>query len=372
MTPSERAAAEAALAGGRPIHARLDQIRGPEDAAADILDLWTAAEAAMRAMLGGSTLSGQALVRELRQRGLLDLEQANAIASFWDAKTRVEDVGYKPTLTDVGFARVGYNELGLAINNAPATAVSSTASTASTTSTFAPRAGAAGVPFGGPTASPTRDAAGAPGVVAAPPGAPAAARIPPVVERRPAPRMSRSVLAGLLALAIIVVAVIAYVFMGNGNSGYDREMAAAVQMMQAGNPEAARAAFSKITRDYPDKSEPHVFLARLARDDSPPDTKTATQELVTAIRLDPSDERAQREMGILLLTQNNPDLARSFLARAAKLSPTDSAAQGYLGCALLRLNRVAEGQTFLSRAGPGVWSTCNAVPAATTPPIRGP
>ena len=91
------------------------------------MDLWGAAESAMRAMLGGSTLVGQPLVRELRQRGSLNLEQANAIASFWDARSRVDDVGYKPTLTDVGYARVGYNELTRAIERVAAAADAATA-----------------------------------------------------------------------------------------------------------------------------------------------------------------------------------------------------------------------------------------------------
>ena len=175
MTPADRAAAQAALDEGRGVYSRLDQIRGPEDAAADILDLWGAAEAAMRAMLGGSTLSGQALVRELRQRGILNLEQANALATFWDARARVDDVGYKPTLTDVGYARLGYNELGRAISeasNAPATTsagAATGAASAADASPFAPPAAAAGArPPAAPAAATT-----------APPRAAAAAPAPP-------------------------------------------------------------------------------------------------------------------------------------------------------------------------------------------------
>ncbi len=173
---------------------------------------------------------------------------------------------------------------------------------------------------------------------------------------------------GLALLAVVVIGALVYFLAGR--STYDKEMADAVSMMSGGRTEAARTAFSKITREHPDKADPHVFLSRLARDDG--DATTARQELVTAIRLDAGDEKAQREMGILLLAQNSdPDLARRFLARAVTLNMTDSAAQGYLGCALLRLNRIQEGEKFLSHAGTGVWSSCSAVPsAAAAPPIR--
>jgi cytochrome c-type biogenesis protein CcmH/NrfG len=136
-------------------------------------------------------------------------------------------------------------------------------------------------------------------------------------------------------------------------------------MMQSQRTEGARAAFSKIASEHPDQAEPHVFLARLARNDG--DINTARQELATAIRLEPGNGRAQREMGLLLLGQNDPDLARRFLIRAVQLDTADHAAQGYLGCTLLRLGRIEEGQRFISRAGSGSWSACTAVPTGQAP-----
>lgn len=357
MTPADRAAARSALDRGRSTYQRLDQIRTPEDTAADLVELWAAAEEAMRAMLGGSVLSGQALVRELRQRGSITLEQANALASFWGARSRVDDIGYKPTLTDVGYARVGYDELGRAIDN-PATATAP--------SPFAPAAAAAGAPS--PFAPPGAFGAAAPppaAAAAAPPVAPAAAPYlaAPARGRRPA----TPVLLGAAAAAAILLALLA--FFSLRPSGYDRALQRAVQTMQSGRPEAARAAFSQLVQSYPTRATPHVFLSRLARNEG--DFNTARQELVTAIRLNPTDELAQREMGLLLLAQGNPDLARSFLVRAVKLDAADSAAQGYLGCALLRLGRVAEGQRFITRAGPGSWSGCTAAPTGATPLTAG-
>ncbi len=365
MTPGDRTAAQAALNEGRGVYGRLDQIRGPEDAAADILDLWRAAETAMRAMLGGSTLSGQALVRELRQRGTINLEQANSLASFWDARARVDDVGYKPTLTDVGYARVGYNELTDSLANgasgaAPPLAEPAVAAAAASTfssprvppgsaapSVAAPASPRAAAPVGGPVAAP---------------GATAPRRA--AMRRRPATPL---LLGGLLLL--LVIAALAYYLLA-GPSSYDREMQVAADLLSSGRQESARAAFNKIAREHPNESKPHVFLARFARQDADP--STARQELETAIRLNPADELAQREMGLLLLSQNDPQLALKFFVRAIKLDTADVAAQGYAGCSLLRLNRIDEGQKFLSRAGQGTWTACSAVPPplAVPPPSR--
>jgi cytochrome c-type biogenesis protein CcmH/NrfG len=323
MTPSDRSAAEAALATGRAIYSRLDQIRGPEDAAADLIELWGAVESAMRAMLGGSLLSGQALVRELRQRGLLTFDQANTLASFWDARSRVETVDYKPTLTDVGYGRAGFNDLTEAVREAakPATVPEQN------TNTIAPVAPTETLPY---------EAA--------------------LFEKPRSRRMqwSAPVIAAIAVVAILIVAGGAYLLFGR--SSYDKQMARGVDLMHAGQPEAARAVFAQVILDHPDQAEPHVFLSRLDRTDG--NVNTAKDELVTAIRLEPKNALALREMGLLLLSQHDPSLAKNFLIRAVQAAPSDSAAQGYLGCALMQLKQVDAAQRFLSRAGPGSWSAC--------------
>lgn len=357
-------AAQAALNDGRAVYGRLDQIRGPEDAAADIMELWAAGESAMRAMLGGSSLSGQALVRELRQRGVLNLEQANTIASFWDARNRVDDVAYKPTLTDVGFARAGYNELGRIASETPATA---SGTGGSSTSSFAPGGAAAAAGAAAATAAGAQAANGAAGR----PVMPGAATVPPatgpVTRARGARRFPMPLLVTAVVLVLVAIAVALYI--ARGRSRFDSEMATAISLMTTGRTEAARGAFTTIAHEYPDKAAPHVFLSRMAREDNPPDMNTSRQELVTAIRLEPTYEPAQREMGIFQLAAQNPTLARNFLVRAVQLAPNDSAAQGYLGCALMRLNRVDEAQRFLARAGTGTWSSC-AGPATPTQPVN--
>ncbi|MEO8945686.1 MAG: hypothetical protein ABI338_04240 [Gemmatimonadaceae bacterium] len=346
MTPSDQSAAQAALNGARPVYGRLDQIRGPEDAAADIMELWAVAESTMRALLGGSTLSGQDLVRELRQRGVLNLEQANALASFWDARSRCADISYKPTLTDVGFARAGYNELVRIVDQVPGSAVAS---------------GQAPVSPYAPGGARTADRP-----VVPPPDIPEPV-LAPVAQYAPrSRRFSLSAIAAVGSVALIIVAAIAAYFTF-GRSHFDNDMGSAINLMETGRTEAALGAFGAITHEYPDQAAPHVFLARLARQNNPPDINTARQELVTAIRLQPDYEPAQREMGVFLLATRNPSLARNFLIRAVQLAPNDSAAQGYLGCALMGMNRTADAQAFLSRAGQGTWSACAAQPSATSP-----
>jgi len=99
-----------------------------------------------------------------------------------------------------------------------------------------------------------------------------------------------------------------------------------------------------------------VFLARMAREDG--DITTARREAETAIRLDSKNATGLREMGLILFSTGDYELARRFFVRAIQVNPADNASQGYLGCALARLNRMEEAQRFLSRAGNGVWSTC--------------
>jgi len=336
VTPSDRSAAQVALDAGRATYARLDQIRGPEDAAADIVDLWQSVENAMRAMLGGSSLSGQTLVRELRQRNLLDLEQANALAAFWDARSRVNDVQYRPTLTDVGYARVGYNQLSDAVAN--------------------PK-------FNTPLIKQPSDTPKPPPSIEVPTyDRPPADRTGVVKSKT---RLSIPLVAGLAAAVVLVGALVYVLFFRL--SGYDKAMADAVGVMQSGRPESARAVFTKLAMDYPNEAEPHVFLARLARNDG--DMPGARRELETAIRNEPANPLPLREMGLFLLASGDAELARRFLVRAVKIAPNDSAAQGYLGCALIRLNRSEEGQRFLTRAGSGAWSSCAAPAPAPSRPL---
>src|SRR3954469_4694745 len=93
---SQRAALDA-LQSARPIVARLNMARDSEDLAADLIDAWTVTETGLRSLIGGSQLSGQMLIRELRQRHFLSLEQANALAEFPPGPRAAGRGGYKAT-----------------------------------------------------------------------------------------------------------------------------------------------------------------------------------------------------------------------------------------------------------------------------------
>ena len=66
-TSAQRAALEA-INSARPLVARLGGTRSSEDAAADLIESWSAVETGLRSLIGGSALSGQMLIRELRQK----------------------------------------------------------------------------------------------------------------------------------------------------------------------------------------------------------------------------------------------------------------------------------------------------------------
>ena len=101
--PAERSAL-AALDQARPVIARLDASRNSEDAAADLIESWSAVETALRSLVGGSSLGGQALIRELRQRQMLSFEQANALAEYQAARDRAQRTDYRPSASDVNAA----------------------------------------------------------------------------------------------------------------------------------------------------------------------------------------------------------------------------------------------------------------------------
>lgn len=323
MSSSQRRAALAALDRARPAIARLDPSRNPEDLAADLIESWSAVETALRSLMGGSALGGQALIRELRQRQLLSLDEAHALVEFHAARERADRTDYRPTTADAAVARDGFARLeaGLMRDSPPLDA--------------ARRAS---------VAAPLR-AAEAPGVV-----------VPPIPsERRPA----------ALGRLLIGVAVLALVALGawialSRFGGPDRKMEEAQRAYASGQRERARGLFSEVARDNPELSAPHVYLGRIAREERNYDE--ARRELETAIRLDPQGALPQREMGSLLFALGNYQLARNFYVRAVERDANDRTAMGYLACSLARLGNFQGAQQFAQRAGQGPWSACLAAP----------
>ncbi len=352
----DQQSAMAALRAVEPIAARLDRSREGEDRAADILELWQGTETSLRALMGGSSLTGQGLIRELRQKEMISLGQAYALLEFLGARDRANRTSYKATDNDVVVAREGFRQLEAGLN----------AAVSEPTPPPIPPAPVTPQPIAPPTRDYSRPTAAAASVAgsgmrSAPPpppsyGPPPSAPVTSDSTYTDKPSRMPANLWFIVALIVLVVAAIGGYFVFAKRSTPETAMNAATADMQAGKHEAAKGEFSTIARDNPSLATPHVFLSRLAREEG--DLGTARRELENAIRLEPGNAIALREMGLILFSAGNYEVSRRFFIRALEANPADNASQGYLGCALSRLNRLDEAQRFLSRAGRGSWSSC--------------
>jgi tetratricopeptide (TPR) repeat protein len=168
-----------------------------------------------------------------------------------------------------------------------------------------------------------------------------------------------------IGIAVVVVLIVGgYLFFGRGSNSSG--LTAGINAMKNGQREQARGEFAKAVNADPNAATPHVFLARLAREEG--DLATARAQLDTALRLDSKNAIALREMGLVLFASRQYDLARRFFVRAVTANPQDRASQGYLGCAMMRLNRVTEGTSWIGKAGTGPWQSCLQQTSTTTAP----
>jgi tetratricopeptide (TPR) repeat protein len=356
----------AALKAVEPIAAKLDRSRDGEDRAADILELWQGTETSLRALMGGSSLSGQGLIRELRQREMISLGQAYALLEFLSARDRANRTSYKATDNDVVVAREGFRQLqdGLtaAVNEPapplppppPIVVPPSTQPAAPATPDYSRPSASAAAAAAGLGGAAMRSSPPPPSAYTQPVTPPGGVPADATYTERPG-RLPPN-LWFIVALVVLVIAAIGGYMVFAKRSSPEASMQEAIASMQAGKHEAAKGEFTTIARDNPSLATPHVFLSRLAREEG--DLGTARRELETAIRLEPGNFAALREMGLILFSTGQYELARRFFIRALEANPADNASQGYLGCALSRLNRLDEAQRFLTRAGPGSWSSC--------------
>ena len=329
MTGGSSRTALDAVHAARPIVARLSTTRDKEDLAADIIEAWAAVETGLRSLVGGSSLAGQALIRELRQRSFLSLDQANALAEFHAARERAGRTDYTPTESDVNATRDAFLKLesGLmseAAASRPTPAVSATPATSPSPATT-------------PAASATKGT-------------------------RPAWMVP---MLGLVAL-LVVSGLAWFVLAGRtgSNAAYDQ----GVQAYKEGRREAAEASFRKAATDVPADPMPHVYLARMERERG--NLGNANMEAVTGVRLGPTNATALRELGSTLFAAQQFDDARKFYLRALTVDANDRLSQGFLGCSLIRLGRIDEGQRWINRAGAGAWSAC--APLTGVPPQQVP
>lgn len=379
MSPAKSQAALTALNGVRPVLTHFETPRGGEDLAADIIDLWTGVEISLRAYLGGSTLGGQALIRAARQSELITLEQAHSLLEFLAARDRANRTSYTPTQADGDAALEGFRALESALTgSAPvkrATPTSPVQAAYSPKHTQQPVSPYAPPPPGGHRPPPTIGSKAAPRpptIEQPPPGYMAGGGASRNIEQalaaaetggRKWPKIPK---AALIAIPVVLLLIVGGYFVLNRTS--TDALAAGIDAMQAGQRERARGEFAKAVKENPDAAAPHVFLARLSREEG--DLSTARAQLDTALRLEPRNAVALREMGLILFAGRQYDLARRFFVRAVQANPEDKSAQGYLGCAMMRLNRATEGANWISKAGNGAWTAClQPVVSATPPPL---
>jgi tetratricopeptide (TPR) repeat protein len=365
MTTPNHRTAMAALDAARPLITRLDATRHPEEVAADLIEAWSAVETSLRALLGGSALGGQALVGEVRQRGLLDYRHAHDLLGFLAARDRATRHGYRPDGADVDASRTGFQSLEAALGlgiGAP-TGVHQAVGAFAPPHAPAPGAPMPNAPYGAGQGA--RSAPVAPAGLGTPaPDLP----VEPARRRVDFRRPSRSVIA-VAAVALAVVLAGAYWWISESRS--PRGLERGVVAYQAGQKDIARREFQAVADDHENLAIPRVWLARLAREDG--DLTRATTELQRAIQVEPTSAIALREMGQLLLQSNRPDLATNFLRRAIEADNGDRVAQGWMACALARQGNGQLARSFAQRAGQGDWSGCvNAAPVLPTAPGQAP
>ncbi|HWL39673.1 MAG TPA: hypothetical protein VNO75_05490 [Gemmatimonadaceae bacterium] len=378
MSPAASQAALTALNGVRPVLTHFETPRGGEDLAADIIDLWTGVESALRAYVGGSTLGGQQLIRAARQAEQITLEQAHSLLEFLAARDRANRTTYIPTQADAEAAIEGFRALESALTgSAP---VRRATPTSPLQAAYNPRHAQPASPYAPPPPGGHRPPPTIGSKASSRPGPPTIEQPPPAymaggggsrnVEQalaaaetggRKWPKIPR---AAFIAIPVVLLLIVGGYFVMNRTS--TDALAAGIDAMQAGQRERARGEFAKAVREQPDAAAPHVFLARLSREEG--DLPTARAHLDSALRLEPTNAVALREMGLILFAGRQYDLSRRFFVRAVQANSEDMSAQGYLGCALMRLNRVTEGTRMIQRAGNGPWTACLQPVATTAPP----
>jgi tetratricopeptide (TPR) repeat protein len=281
--------------------------------AASLVAAWTAIESALQDSASNRTLVGQALVRDLRQRNVLTLDQGHALIELLAAHDRAVVPGYAVTDADVAAAREALNQLVAA--PPPVTPI----------------------PAGAANTAP-----------------PAAATAPAAA---PASGVGKTI--GFVVLLAVIAGGVAYGVValrkrspGPGPNLVDRGIAT----YQGGHVDSARVFFTHAAAQDTMDAIPHIYLGRIAREAG--DLGTARAELVRAVQLAPNNEIAQREMGAALLAAGQYDLASKFYVRAIALDSTDRSALGFYGCTLKRLGQAQQATQYLTRAGQGPWTAC--------------
>src|SRR5689334_4870863 len=269
--------ARSELDAARPVLAQLDASRGPEKTKADLLAVWSAVEAALRSLVGGSTATGQQLIRDARSRQMLSFDQANALVAFDSLREQLARPDYAPTDTDANTARTAFLKLDAGLMAAPSAA-----------------------PYMAPSTAP------APAAAVAAASAPAGETV--VVDKR-----SRQPIWFVALIAIVVIGGVAAALMFKPSST-NSVLNEGIKAYSANDRATAAMKFEQAARQMPQSALPHVYLSRMAREVG--NYTVANQELQLALKAEPGSLEGRREYGSLFLAQGNYDMARTVYVRA--------------------------------------------------------
>jgi len=354
-------AARAALDASRGLFAAPDGHPAPQ--------LWLAAQGVLQELLDRPSLTGQALVSEVRQAGMINLADAHALVALaaWADRTT--------GLAENEAERILVREAWMALEHAvPEAPLSSYAPPPAGTPHAAaqqwapPGAGAAARSAAGAAAGAAASAAArsatSQAYEAGAAGSAHAGAFPTGGDTlaHSAPSRWRRWLWPAVGAAVLLVGLGAGTVWWFTTGKPERELADAVSAYQRGSREVARTTFARLAMEHPDDARPLVYLGRITREDG--DLARARTFLTNAVRLAPESAVAARELAGIMLADGQPEIARRFYVRALQLDPNDRMAQGFLGCALIRLGRFDEAPRWIQRAGPGEWQQCLAsIPA---------
>ena len=338
MSAANQRAAREALAPARPLADRLGQPgRDPEDRAADLIELWTVTQTALRALAGGSSLGGRDLVTSLRQQNLITIDQAHAAIEIKDARDRAAERVGAPDASDAEASRAAFDRI---------------------------ERGFLALEMGAPQLADTTDFVSL--------NTPENVLLPdePIATRGRG-RSVGVIIAAVVALAL-GLAVAAYALRPEwfGAGGTPAQVQQGIAAYREGRLAAARASFEAAARDNPDLALPYVWLGRVARDER--DDLSAARAFGRAESLEPENAMVHREIGAFHLARGRLAQAVERYTRAVRLDPDDRVSQGWLACALHRQGRPDVAQRFAQRAGNGPWAACltsqpGAMPLAPPP-----
>lgn len=332
--------------------------------------MWQATEQALRVATERTELSGQALIAEARRLNRLTLGDAHALIALqgWveRATEHARDGASETAATTENDAslpdeqeRLIASEAFMAVEHALREHGELVAS--------APRSDA-------PRSNAPRTATPAASATSTSPDPPpqGAYRVPPrtpptgaTTASSPATRASsrRGWLVTLLVVGFAAAGAGGWaLWQRRGLSDYRNGVAA----FNRGDRSAARAALARSAQQRPNDARPLILLGRIAREQQ--DYTQARRYLQAAVRVEPTNALASRELASALLADGEPELARRFYVYAIERDPTDRVAQGFLGCALVRLGRADVAAKWFARAGSGEWSVC----AQSSPPTTAP